>query len=181
MAVEWKKVLIDGDQADDFVDLDDTPASLAGEGGKTVKVNAGGNALEFVSVAADTDEKTGVSADDTSPGYLVDKIVGGTGITATELTPGGNEDLEIKITDGGVDTTQLAADAVTGDKIEDDAVGSEHIEALSADLDFAGNEGKDMAFHNVANDAARDALTPVLGKIVFKADDLHPYICTSVA
>ena len=211
MAVEWKKILIDGDQADNFVDLDDTPAALAGEGGKTVKVNAGGNALEFVTVAGDTDEKAGVSADDTTPGYLNGKLTAGTGITLTENTPGGNETLDIKISDGGVDTTQLAADAVDGTKIEDDAVdtehlavgavdttalgadsvngtkladdavGSEHIEALSADLDFGGNEATDMAFHNVADDAARNALTPVLGKIVFKVDDLHPYICTSVA
>ncbi len=33
-----------------FVDLSDTPSSLSGEGGKTVKVNSGGTALEFVNV-----------------------------------------------------------------------------------------------------------------------------------
>lgn len=180
MAVEWKKILIDGDQADNFTDLDDTPGSLSGEGGKTVKVNSGGTALEFVDVAAEG-SKVKVSADDTTEGYLEDKIVAGTGLEATTLSPAGDEDVEIKISDGGVDTTQLAGDAVTGDKIEDDAVGSEHIEALSANLDFAGNEATDLALHNVADDTARDGLTPILGKIVFKVDDLHPYICTSIA
>ena len=122
-----------------------------------------------------------VSADDTTPGYLNGKLTGGTGITLTENSGGGDETLDIKISDGGVDTTQLAADAVEAGNIADDAVGSEHIEQLSADLDFGGYEGTDMCFHNVADDAGRDGLTPVLGKIVFKVDDLHPYICTSVA
>ena len=35
--------------------------------------------------------------------------------------------VKISIAQGGVDTTQLAADAVTGAKIEDDAINSEHI------------------------------------------------------
>ena len=181
MAVEWKKILIDGDQADNFTDLDDTPNSYdSGDGGKVVKVKDDLTGLEFAESGED-DKKVKVSTDDTTPGFLEDKIVGGTGLETTTLNPAGDEDVEIKISDGGVDTPQLAADAVTGDKVEDDAIGSEHIEALSADLDFAGNKATDMAFHNVANDAARDALTPVLGKVVFKVDDLHPYICTSVA
>ncbi len=39
----------------------------------------------------------------------------------------------ISIEDGGVDTTQLAADAVTGDKVADDAIDSEHYAAGSID------------------------------------------------
>jgi len=180
MAVEWAKVLLEGDQADNFVDLDDTPAALAGEGGKTVKVNVGADALEFVDVPA-ADHKAKVSADDTTEDYLLNKIVAGTGIAVTELTPGGDEDVEIKVDDLGVDTAQLAADAVTGDKIENDAVGSEHIEALDAALDVNGQQLTDAVIHNVADGDARDALTPVVGKLVYQVDEGHLYVCTSAA
>ena len=144
MAVEWKKILLEGDTTTEM-------------------------------------EKVCVSANDTTPGYLNGKLIAGTAIDLTEGSDGEDETLEIKVEDGGIDTTQLAGDAVTGDQIADDAVGSEHIEALSADLDFAGNEATDMAFHNVADADARNALTPILGKVVFQVDTLHPYICTAVA
>lgn len=45
----------------------------------------------------DTDVKVRVSADDTTGAYLDTKISAGTGITLTELSPGGNESLEVKI------------------------------------------------------------------------------------
>lgn len=40
-----------------------------------------------------------------------------------------NFDIMGTITAGSVDTTELAADAVTGDKIEDDAISAEHLDA----------------------------------------------------
>lgn len=134
MAVEWKKILLEGDTT--------TEMSLAK-----------------------------VSSDDTTPGYLDGKLIAGTAIDFTVGSPAGNETLEIKV----------EADGITAALIADDAVGSEHIEQLSADLDFGGNEATDMAVHNVADATARTALTPILGKIVFQVDTLHPYICTSVA
>lgn len=48
---------------------------------------------------------------------------GSTGITTTVS----DDNIAIAITAGGVDTTQLAADAVTGAKVADDAIDSEHI------------------------------------------------------
>jgi len=80
-------------------------------------------------------------------------------------------------TAGVVDETALGADAVTGDKIADDAVGSEHIEALSATLEVNGQQLKDAVLENNATDPE----TPVLGKIYFKTGDTHPYVCTSIA
>ena len=50
----------------------------------------------------------------------------GTGITVNAN--------DVQISDGGVDTTQLAGDAVTGAKIADDAVDSEHIVDGAIDL-----------------------------------------------
>jgi len=80
---------------------------------------------------------------------------------------------------GVVDETALGPDVITGEKIADDAVGSEHIGALSANLDFAGNQATDLALHSVADAAARDALTPVFGKVVWQTDQLHPFICVA--
>ena len=61
--------------------------------------------------------------------------------------------------------------------IANDVVGSEHIEALSADLDFAKNEATAMALDNQAADPA----TPVLGQIYFHTGALAPVVCTAIA
>ena len=53
------------------------------------------------------DHKMKVSSDDTTANYLVSKLTGGDGITATETSGGGNETLDIKITDGAVDSAML--------------------------------------------------------------------------
>jgi len=53
--------------------------------------------------------------------------------------------------------------------------------AMAGDLNFAGHKATDMAFHNVADATARNALTPVLGKTVFQVDESAPYICTAIA
>ena len=55
----------------------------------------------------------------------------GTGITVNAN--------DVQITDGGVGTTQLAADAVTGAKIADDAIDSEHYVDGSIDTAHIGN------------------------------------------
>jgi len=80
-------------------------------------------------------------------------------------------------TDGSIDTTHLAADVVDATKIADDAVGSEHIEALSAALDFAGQQATDM----VVMQSSAAPGTPVVGKLWHDSDDQKLYICTSVA
>jgi len=186
MAAEWKKILIEGDEgASNFLDLTDTPASYADQGGKGVRVNAGSDALEFYTLV-DTDEKVKAASGDTA-GYLDAKVDDSTievatnalqvkdaGITATQLATDAVETLKIK--DLNVTTGKIAADAITAEKVADDAIGSEHIEALSADLDFAGNEAKDMVLMNSAENPA----TAVLGKVYFKTGDTHPYICTSI-
>jgi hypothetical protein len=67
------------------------------------------------------------------------------------------------------------AAAATGDFKADGSV------PMTADLDFAGNAAKDMVIHTVADTAARDALTPVVGKMVWVTADLAPHVCTSAA
>ena len=48
-----------------------------------------------------------ISSNDTTPDYLVTKLTGGDGITLTETTQGGNETLDIDITDATVDSAML--------------------------------------------------------------------------
>ena len=58
-------------------------------------------------------KNNGVILGTETTGNYVDSAVGGTGITVTH-TPAEGSAVTVAITDGGVDTTQLAADAVTG-------------------------------------------------------------------
>ena len=83
----------------------------------------------------------------------------------------------LKIKDLNVTTAKLAADAVDGTKLADDAVGSEHIEPLSAKLECNGQQLENAVLEN----NAADPTTPVLGKIYFKTGDTHPYVCTAIA
>lgn len=140
MAVEWKKILLEGDAA---IPSDATPANVG------------------------TTADKGTSAECSRADHVHD-------------TAAGFIDNADKFAAGVVDTTALGADAVDGTKIADDAVGSEHIEPLSAELDFAGQQAKDMVLHTVADATARNALTAIKGKVVWQTDQTHPYICTSV-
>lgn len=61
------------------------------------------------------DEKVKVSADDTTAGFLNGKLTAGTGIVLTEQTPGGDENLEVKLDahaashqNGGADEISVA-------------------------------------------------------------------------
>jgi hypothetical protein len=83
----------------------------------------------------------------------------------------------LKIKDLNVTTGKLAADAVDGTKLADDAVGSEHIEPLSAKLECNGQQLENAVLEN----NAADPTTPVLGKIYFKTGDTHAYLCTAIA
>ena len=46
---------------------------------------------------ASTDEKVGVTSNDTTPDYLLNKIAAGTNVAINELNDGGDEDLEISV------------------------------------------------------------------------------------
>ena len=94
-------------------------------------------------------------------------------VTAAKLATDSVETLTIK--DLNVTTGKLAADAVTADKLADDAVGSEHIEPLSATLEVNGQQLQDAVIHNSAA-----APTAVKGKPYYDTDDDHVYVCTSV-
>lgn len=88
-----------------------------------------------------SDEFVQVSGDDTTAGYLLDKIAAGTNITLTETNPGADEDLTIAASDPSVnvssnDTTpsDLATKLVAGSNItitEQNDGGNETLEIAS--------------------------------------------------
>jgi hypothetical protein len=81
----------------EFINLDDTPGSYSSQGNKFVTVNSGETDLEFTSVvfSGGTDWKVKVSANDTTQGFLEDKIVAGSNINVTVLNEGANEDIQV--------------------------------------------------------------------------------------
>lgn len=93
-------------------------------------------------------------------------IAGGTGLESA----GTSNTITLNISSGGVDTTQLAADAVTGAKIADDAVDSEHLVDGSVDnVHLAGS----IANAKLANssitvtDGSNSTATALGGTITF--------------
>ena len=60
------------------------------------------NGSTWVAIAADTDVKTLVSANDTTAGYLNGKLVAGSNVTFTENSDGSDETLTIAATDNSV-------------------------------------------------------------------------------
>ena len=86
------------------------PSSSLDEG--DLFYNTSTNAMKFyngsawVAIVADTDIKVSVSANDTTPNFLLSKLTAGTGISLSETNNGGNE--TITITNTGEDPTALA-------------------------------------------------------------------------
>ena len=92
--------------ADDAVGLDELSATGTPSASNYLR---GDNS--WSSIAADTNDKVGVSADDTTPGYLNGKLVAGANISLTEGSGGGDETLTAAFT-GNLNTSVLNAGTV---------------------------------------------------------------------
>ena len=93
-------------------------------------------------------------------------IAGGTGLTSA----GTSNTITLNISNGGVDTTQLAADAVTGAKIADDAVDSEHLVDGSVDnVHLAGSIANSKLANSTitVSDGSNTTATALGGTITF--------------
>ena len=133
---EWKKVIVSGsnisqlnNDANYLVDAQDS-AVLSGSFSGSFQGDGSGLTGVVAQAANALTDGNGI-ADFTYDGNTASVTVaveadGGT------ITVGASG---IKVSDGGVDTDQLAADAVNGDKIADDAVDSEHIAAGAIDFE----------------------------------------------
>ena len=70
---------------------------------------------------------------------LTTDVIGGQSITVTDNSPSSGK-ITVAVTDASIGTTQLANDAVNGDKIADDAIDSEHYAAGSIDNEHLAND-----------------------------------------
>src|SRR3990172_9790681 len=92
------EVLIDNT----FIDLDDTPATYAGQGNKVVTVKGAEDGVEFITLSGGVDTfKVKVSANDTTEDFLESKVTAGTGISITVLNEGANEEIQVTSTISG--------------------------------------------------------------------------------
>ena len=92
--------------ADDAVGVDELSATGTASASTYLR---GDNS--WAAVAADTNDKVGVSSDDTTPGYLNGKLVAGTNISLTEGSGGGDETLTAAFT-GSLNASVLNAGTV---------------------------------------------------------------------
>jgi hypothetical protein len=63
--------------------------------------NGTNSVANWIKIEGDTDEKVKVSANDTTTGFLINKIVAGTNISITEQNDGSNESILVSSTDTG--------------------------------------------------------------------------------
>ena len=129
-----------------------------GTSGQALVTNGSG-AVTFTDVAATlTVDSDSLTAD---VELLTDdlKILGGTGLDTTVAKSGTDVSLTVSIQNGGVDTTQLAADAVTGAKIADDAINSEHL--VDGSIDDAHIATGTIANNKLANSSLTFGSTTV--------------------
>lgn len=104
-------------------------------------------ASDIASVSSD--ELVKVTANDTTAGFLLAKVVAGTGITLTELNDGGDEDLEIAVTGGTTGSWELLeTQVITTDATVDftgfiDAAFNNYI-LVGSNVTFTGGSGTDV-------------------------------------
>lgn len=111
-----KTVLSGGADEDLQLDVDPSQIDLDELGDVNAPTPSNGQALVFNSgsgqwesaTLASADEKVGVSANDTTPGYLFSKLAAGSSkLTITETNDGGDEDITLDVNATAIDHTQL--------------------------------------------------------------------------
>ena len=78
-------------------------------------------------------------------------------------------------------TLDVASHATTHKSGGADVIKLNELGAPTAAVNFNGQQFNDMVIHTVTDQAAREALTPVVGKMVWQTDELALYVCTSSA
>lgn len=128
---------------------------------------------DWKKIDGDTDEKVGVSSNDTSPGYLLDKIVAGsTKVTLSEINDGADEDLSIDVDVSEIDHGTLAG---LGDDDHTQYLNETRHDALSADNPHSVTFTQAVAADGGTNITAAEAETLTNGS---NADLLHNHIET---
>ena len=87
-----------------FIAFPDTPNTYSGSANKYTTVKNDETGLEFTTIVlSGVDHKVKVSSNDTTEGYLEDKVVGGTNVVVNTLNDGGNEDVEVTLSGVSLD------------------------------------------------------------------------------
>jgi len=196
MAVTWKKLAYEDDvvlkttlataNSVMIATTANTPIELAVAASRIVGRGAAGDitaldkaaALTILNVedGADVTDATNVGnagavmeSDFTTKG----DIIIGTGVGTAAVLGIGSENQVLAVGGAGATGLQWTAAGGTGDFLADGTV------PMTGDLDFAGNAAEDMKIHTVADGASYP--TAVVGKLVWRTDNLAPYVCTSAS
>ena len=105
------------------------------------------------------------------------------------LTGGNIDDITIGIADNNIvqidhasaadnDYAKLTANGLEGRSYTE--VMADLSGQVGAAFDWVGQQSHNVVIHNVADNAAKLALTPILGKMVFQVDELAYYGCTVI-
>lgn len=174
----WIDTVSGGGGSSTFLDLTDVDeSSYTGFEGYSVVVNTGEDGLEFVNVSGgggtDT-KKVMVSSDDTTEGYLEDKLYGGNFVTITTITPGGNEQSRIAVAMSLDDLENVTfTDLEEGQSVVYEGLG----EWINATIS-GGGEAYTFVYDDVtsqipaAGDNYTTAATPASGSLVVNLNGL---------
>jgi hypothetical protein len=204
MAVTWKKLAYEADvvlkslfdaQTILAATADNTPAAVTVAEQTIVGRKTGGNvtaltATEVRSIlnVADGADVTGVT-NVTNAGAIMKTSINAKGdliVGSADDTPGilsvGADGTFLKVGTGSVLTwtssIPVVAHAPSHKNGGTDELLLSDLGEPTAAVKFDGQQATNLVFHNVADATARAALTPVIGKIVFQADELAFYGCT---
>jgi len=163
MAVEWKKLAYE----DDVI----TKALLTTKGD-----------IIYAS-AASTPARLGIGADNAVLTVATDipawEAPGAPEAHHTTHENGGGDEVSVEGLSGLLADDQHVLDLEVTAIIE--ATPLNDLAAPDGPVDINGQQMTDLVDHIVADAAARNALTPVVGKRVFQTDELAEYVCTCAA
>ena len=162
MAVTWKKLAYE----DDVI----TKAFIAAKGDI---ISASGNDTPLILtvgandkvLVADSSAATGLKWDSPAPASH-----------ATSHENGGGDEISVSGLSGLLADDQHVLDTEVTAVIE--ATPLNDLAAADGDVDFDGQAATHLVIQNVADDAAKAALTAVVGMLAFQVDELAFYGCT---
>lgn len=146
---DWKKVYF---WANAYVTTDND--------GTDLKLKDGNNSettLSTLTAASWSDEKVKISSNDTTSDFLINKITGGDGISVSEVTDWGNEDLDIDI--DTTDTSVFVTSASTSKIPKTDATNGYLREFINSNADWLATETEPWLMPERASDAETLAWT----------------------
>jgi len=160
---------------DTFLELTDTPAAYADQGGKLVAVNAGVDALEFVAITAFLEDSP--SNEETSKAPTSNWAFDHAALKAANAVLGHVivETASLIDVDGNGKLT-LGAHAATHKDGQGDEILLNELGEPDGAVAIAGQQMTDMVLEN----SEEPPVTPVVGKI-YMDTDLSAYICTASA